>query len=220
MSSYTFLTLQGTKQFLKSSAYVAHRTSPRVVSFTLSRWRAAHVNLSLCPSLHCISKEQQGMLDLSVHRCRANLLLGGCRFGQNHTDLPSRRSAWQCDALPAHPRNGQAGFWTHQSLRLRQPSSCSDFPFPGSHAKTLPLDAARNVSTAETWRELPGVRFGFQSSACERRVGIFPSDRCWNWNQKHFCKRRLRCSNNSVLSVCIIYWREWSCFVLLEFKKE
>lgn len=180
MPSYTFLALQGTKKFLKSSANVARRTRPGVVYFTFSRWKAAHVKLTLCPSLHCISKEQQGILDLSVHRCRANLLLGGCRFGQNHTDLPSRRSAWQCDALPAHPRNRQAGFWTHHGLRLRQPSLCSAFPFPGSHAKTLPRGAGRNVSAAGTRRELPGVRFGFQSLACERRVGIFPSDSCWN----------------------------------------
>lgn len=121
---------------------------------------------------------------------------------------------------PACSPTEWVSFWTHHSLRHLHPSVGSDFPFPISLAKTPPLSTARNVSVAVSWRELLGVRFGFQGLPCEIWVGIFHLITAGIKTKSTSGKRRLRCNNSSVSLGCIISWREWSCFVLLEFKKE
>lgn len=170
MPSFTYLTQQGTKESLIVRTSVVHQTNTRVVSFSLSRGRADHIKLTFCPSFHWDPKEQQGILDISIHRCRA-ALLGRCCFGQNHTHFPPTKNVWQCGGLATHQWNGQTGFWTHCSLGHL--SECSDFSFPSPYTKTLPLSTARNMGMIGTQREIPGVIFGFQSLVCEIHVGIF-----------------------------------------------
>lgn len=141
--------------------------------------RAAHVKLTFCTSVHWVPREHQGILNVSIHRFRSNLLLRKCCLGQNHTAIPSIQNVWQARCCPLTHKTDKLAPGLTAAL-----GTCIHLPvltFPllflcqniapqciQEHGHSGdPEGAARS----QIW--VP--EFGMEN-ACE----YFPSDRCWN----------------------------------------
>lgn len=118
-------------------------------------------------------------------------------FGSKPHFLSFHSKCLACEALPAHPGNGQTAFWTHRSPRHLLPSAysaCSALTFP------LPVLMPKHCLSMHprTWAWW-GPRQSCQESDFGSRVWhgkcvwVFSIWSLLELKQKLFWKNRLRC---------------------------